>query len=286
MTITADRQVEFNGLRLDGAYEIQSIDGLAGSPEVRTSDLQLASRHGLYPGADLLGGRAVTITVAVYAWSQADFAEAVAALRAAFQPGAAAESPLTFQLPGIAGGVTARINARARRAALPVTTQYHQLSATAVVELFATDPRIYADRESTVAVTLPLTSGGTGLSWPLSWPLSWGGPASSGLVTATNDGTFPAELTLRVNGPVTNPRIENLTTGTTLSLGITVADGDYLLIDTASRDVLLNGTASRYSTVAAGSSWPTLAPGANSLRFAADTETDAVLYASWSSAWI
>lgn len=283
MTITADTQVEFNGLRLDGRYEIQSIEGLAGAPEVRTSDLPLAGRHGMYPGIDLLGGRVVTITVAVWAWTEAEFKDAVQALRTAFQPGAATETPLTFQLSGVGDGIV-RINARARRLALPQTSVYWQQAAEAVIELFATDPRIYSDTLNTVTLTRETSVAGH--IWPQTWPMNWGGAVASGSTIVTNTGTFPAEMVLRFGGPVSDPGVENVTTGATLTFGIGLAAGEYLLVDTDARSVLLNGTASRYSTLLAGSTWPNLALGDNDIRFTAATATDAPLTITWRSAWV
>lgn len=285
MTITADKQIEFRGLRLDGQFEIQTIEGLADAPEVRTSDLVIVGRNGLRAGRQELGGRAVTIGVTIYAFAEAEFFEAVAALRTAFSPIDDVESPLTFRFPGIAGGDTARIMARARRMALPLTSTYWQMATEATVELYATDPRIYADTEQSFATTLPIVAGG-GHTWPQSWPNSWGGQATSGSVTATNAGNYPAELSLRIDGPVTNPRVDNSTTGTSLAFDIDIVAGDFLLVDTDTGDVLLNGTADRRSTIVPGSTWPSLRPGVNELRFGAATTTEAVLYASWRSAWI
>lgn len=285
MTITADKQLEFNGLRLDGRYEIRSVEGIADAPDLRTSDLTLAGRDGLFVGNDLLGGRTVTITLDVYAWSEAEFYEAVRDLRAAFKVGGASELPLSFQLPGIGDGSTLRINARGRRLALPQTPQYWQQASTAVVELFATNPRILADTAQTTTITLNLTAAG-GHVWPQSWPMSWGGPASSNSIQATNAGTFNADALYRVDGPIVNPRIENLSTGATFKLGLTIAAGDHVLIDTSTRTVLLNGTANRYTTVTTGSTWPVLVPGSNTIRIGADTTTAALFTVTWRSTWI
>ena len=285
MTITADRQVEFRGLRLDGAYEIQSIEGLADAPEVRTSDLARSARDGFFAGDDLHGGRTIVITVQIYSWAEADFAAAVQAFRAAFQTGGAVEYPLSFQLPGIGDGGVARINCRCRRRALPLTPVYWAQAVTAVVELFATDPRIFSDVEQTTSVVLQLAEGG-GHVWNQVWPNDWGPYTPPSYAFATNAGAVEADVAYRIDGPVINPVIENLTTGATFSVGLTLDTGEYLLLDTAARTVLLNGTANRYHAVDAGSTWPTLAVGANVVRFSADTDTDALLTMTWRDTWI
>lgn len=284
MTITANRQVEYGGLRLDGSsgFEVQAIDGLAGYPDLRTADLPLLARHGLHPGTDLFGGRTVTLDVVIHSATQADFADAVRALRAAFTPGGAA-SPLSFQLEGVADDQPARVNARPRKLDLPLTSDWWAGYAEATVELFCPDPRIYSDAESSLNTTLPTSV--AGLTWNLTWNLNWGGASTAGSIFAVNDGTIDAPATIRVDGPVTNPRVENLAAGKTLELDIVVATGDYLLIDSGARTVLLNGTASRYSSLTSDSEWFDLGPGSNEITFRASTTSAATLTVSWRSAW-
>lgn len=153
------------------------------------------------------------------------------------------------------------------------------------MELIATDPLIYSDTLSSGMTTLEVATV-SGLTWPLSWPLSWGGSTQSGTINATNNGNTATPVVIRIDGPVTDPTIENVTTGSELSLSITVETGDFLLIDSGQRSVLLNGTASRYSTLDPGSTWFDLEPGLNTIRFAGASSTAGTLSITWRSAWL
>lgn len=283
MTITADWQVEFHGLAMgDGtAYDFVNYEGF-GIPEVIGSDVEILGRHGLAAGDDRVGGRFFELSFEVD--GSGDTLDAkLAALGLAFAPGVV-ESPLNFRLPGVAGGGIRRINCRARGGFAPIGLERAFAGlAEVVVPLAATDPRIYDETLTTTVA--PMTSTTGGMAWPIVWPRVWGTTAS-GIVTATNAGNFATGAVLTITGPVTNPRIENMTSGETLAVTLVVADGATLVIDTASRTVLLNGTASRYSTLTVDSRWWDLAPGANQIRYAADVATASTLSIAHRSAWI
>ncbi|RMH71870.1 MAG: hypothetical protein D6683_14265 [Actinomyces sp.] len=285
MAVTADFQLSFGGVDMgDGTdYDVVDIDGL-GVPGVRSSDVETLRRHGLHPGDDFVGGRVVTVTLEVDGGADAaTLTSRMATLAAALRPGQD-ESALVFQLPGVAGGGRRRLLVRPRRVAVPVNLQRVYGLPEVVAQFAATDPRIYDDTQSTDSTSLPTS--GTGLTWPLTWPLNWGAVGTSGSIFATNAGNFEAPVTIRLDGPVTNPRIENVTVGRTIELDITLNAGEYLEIDTQARTVLLGGTASRYSSLTTTSQWWDLAPGTNEVRFRASTPTAATMTLTWRSAWL
>src|SRR6266545_1375209 len=193
------------------AYELASVEGLADQPDLRTSDRTRLRRHGMLPGDDFLDGRSLVVTLEVFGADDPSFQAAIDALKLAFRPGNP-ESPVVFQVPGVAGGGQRRISARPRKLALPVDIDrffYRQPIAT--IQLDATDPRLYDDNQLSLAANL--AAGVPGLTWNLTWPLSWGGASTSGSVFATNAGTFPTPLLVRFDGPVTNPGVERVITG-------------------------------------------------------------------------
>jgi hypothetical protein len=58
-------------------------------------------------------------------------------------------------------------------------------------------------------------------------------------------------------------------------------------VDFDAKTVVLNGTASRYSTLTTDSTWWEIAPGTVNVRYAADTfDPASLLTLVWSSAWI
>lgn len=96
---------------------------------------------------------------------------------------------------------------------------------------------------------------------------AYGSSGTSGRVTAVNGGASPAYPVLRVDGPVANPSIEQMNTGSVLTLDTTLQAGEYVIIDTRSRAVLFMGSTPRRSWVRAGSTWPLLLPGSNELAY-------------------
>jgi hypothetical protein len=96
---------------------------------------------------------------------------------------------------------------------------------------------------------------------------AYGSAGTSGRMTAVNEGGSPAYPVLRLDGPVANPAIEQVNTGAILTLDASLQTGEYLLIDTRTRAVLLMGSTPRRSWVRAGSAWPLLLPGVNELAY-------------------
>jgi hypothetical protein len=280
MPVTTDRQFEWAGLLLDPPYRIQQVEGLLGLPDMRTGDLERVVGDGDVAGVDRLGGRTVTITLVVDDETTADFGAAVAALQATLPP-TGVERALVFKLPGVAAGNTARIWARARRAAGLVDTLYHQGASEVVVELRATDPRIYDDTETTTTLTPATPSGGR--TYDRTYDMSYGGLGNAGTATIINAGNVAAGV--RILGPVTDPKVTNETTGQSLELDIALAMGEFVDLDSRDRTVLLNGTANRYHLLVEADWWE-LQPGSNQLRFTASVPTGSSASVTWRSAWI
>ena len=281
--ISSDWQAEFRGLLLGTGtnYNIIAISGLGDQPALVTSDRERLRRDGLIAGDDFLQGRSVLLELEIVETASTTFDDALDALMTATAPGQA-EQPFVFKIPGIAGGSAARINARPRKRSVPVNMAFHNKLAGVVVELEATDPRIYADVASSEFTTLP--SAGGGLNFDLTFPISFGAVSVGGTITAVNAGTYSTPVVFRVQGPCTNPRIENTTTSQTMAIAIDLSANEFLLIDTETRSVLLNGTASRFSLFSG--QWWNLDPGTSSVNFRASTDSNATMSMSWRSSWV
>jgi Siphovirus-type tail component, C-terminal domain len=289
MPVANDWELGFGSLLIaDGsAFSIANIDGIADIPDLRINDRSRLRRHGMLPGDDFLGGRSVVVDVEVFGTNDTDFNVQVAALKQALSPGSV-ESPLTFKVPGVAGGGIRRLNVRPRKLALPVETKFYYRQPVASVEFFATDPRIYDDTQQSLATGLVASV--AGLTWNLSWNLNWGGASTGNSFTATNGGTFSTPFTVRFDGPVTNPSVENVTTGEKLKLsadgGLVLGVGEYVELDTDARTVLLGGTASRYSKLSSDSTWFDLPPGNTTLRFLGTTAGSPTMTVTFRSAYL
>ena len=283
--ITADWELEYNGLLVgaDTDYPVAQISGLLDLPDIKSGDQDRLRRNGLHAGDDFLGGRSVSVTFEVYADTDSEFETAMENLLNATAPGGP-EVGLAFQLPGVADGNKAVVFARPRKRSVQMDTSYLYRIPTVLLEFFAVDPRIYSATLSSSSISVAVTSGG--LEFDATPDLTFGTTGEGGTFNAKNNGSFPAGALFRVEGPCSNPRIENLTLDRTIELDITLATGEYLLIDTERRTVLLDGTASRYSALTADSEWFDLAAGDNSIKFRASTASGATMTTTWRSAWV
>jgi hypothetical protein len=150
------------------------------------------------------------------------------------------------------------------------------------VQWQALDPRMYDVALSSTVVSLPLTSGGWVFPWVFDW--TFGGGSAGGTVFATNTGSAPAPWSARFDGPLVNPSITHQELGLTLLFNITLAAGDFLVVDSTARTVLLGGTASRYSTLAQPN-WFDLSPlTSNTIRFNAASGSGTMTF-SYRNAW-
>jgi len=289
MTISQDWQMEFGSVLVGAgqSYRIKEIEGLADYPDLRINDRSRLRRDGLLSGDDFLGGRSVVATLEVPGGTTGALAGLLGALKAALRPGQV-EAPLTLQVPGIGDGGVMRLLARPRRFASKVDTRWRFAQPAVAIEFFATDPRIYDNDQQSLSTGLATSV--AGLSWNLSWNLNWGGASTGNIILANNAGTYSTPWTARIDGPVTNPTIENVTTGQKLIFtadgGLVVGAGEFLTVDADARTVLLGGTASRYSKLSSLSSWWELAPGTTQLRFSGTTAGAPQLTVTFRSAWI
>jgi hypothetical protein len=247
-------------------YGVATFTGLRDGAEHRSSDAPRAQQHGFWAGRDLLGQRVVTIEFDAEGNDHEHLEELLDAIAAATVIGD--EQPISFKLPG---QVQRRFYGRCRGRVVtndPNTQAGHM--ATVTLRFDCTDPRLYADAAELLTTVRAEASGG--LTFNVTFPVGFGGAGVGGVVTATNDGTFPAPWTATLTGPLTNPRIENITADKALAFDLVLDPGDTLMLDRLDKSVLLNGTASRYSSLIT-SQWFDIDPGANEIRLTADAGT-------------
>lgn len=262
------------------AWVVEEEDGWSSSPPVRLAAEEREQDDGAYDADTFYGPRLITLTGRA---SAPDNAAMVAAkLRMA---AVCANLRAGLKLLAV-GEPDATRYALVRRAAdVKVKDQGNKLFSWQL-QLLAPDPRKYT---ASVVVATGLSSTAGGAAMPMVFPLVFtGAGGTTGIVTVTNAGTYPAKPVLRVTGPVSDPVLENITTGRRLMLtGLTLSAGDYLDIDMDARTVTLNGSTSRRGYVAAGSDWWTLDPGDNAVRFGASAyNATAQLQVTAASAWV
>ena len=279
----SDWQATYNGLTIGAGtnYGISSISGLGGIPEIRSGDQDRTRVHGQFAGIDLFTGRDIDLEVTIPSKHPSN--SVWQAFSAAFVGGQATELPLVLQIPGVAGGAEIQVNARVRRLSLPLDMEYYTGTGRALLQFHATDPRLYASNLQTISATQATSAGG--LTFNATFNLSFGGAISGGQATATNAGEFSTPWVATIAGPVVDPRIINNNTGQVLSFTGSVGATESLVVSSFDRTVLLNGTASRYRWLNAGSQWWDLPPGNTVFQYAASSGAGS-LTVTYRSAWI
>ena len=95
------------------------------------------------------------------------------------------------------------------------------------------------------------------------------GSSSGATATATNGGNTDSYPILRIFGPATNPKAYNDTQGLSIQLIGTIANGDYVEVDTWTERIYLNGSLTNVKVdmldIANTLFW-SLSPGANTVR--------------------
>lgn len=278
-----DYACTYNGTTFGGAgatMQILDAKGLEDLPDMRSGDQDRPNAHGQFPGLDVAGGRTVTFTLQAFPTS-GSLATTLEAFKAATVP-QTAEQPLTFTLPGRSAR---RIYCRPRRREFPVDQQYDSRAAIGAAEFHATDPRIYDDSTTTATASVPTGEGTVGFN--VTFPLTFTVPASfaSGQVAVSNSGNVDAPWVAQMVGPLTNPRIQNLTTGQAIQLAGTVPDGTSVTIDTSARTALWQDGTSAIALVSGLTTWFGLPPGSTTLQFRASAGTGSLVVV-FRSAWM
>ncbi|MER6103625.1 phage tail domain-containing protein [Streptomyces sp. NPDC001832] len=244
-------------------YMVTAINGLDDMPDIRAEDIARPDQHGDYTGPDTTGARIIQLGLGLRADSPDELRKLTLALRAATQP---QRQPQPLRLLD----QDTLVYGKVRQRNIPYDAEYLWRTGTAALELYCADPHLYSLTEHSASTTA--YSPAAGRTYPLTYTGAvpgrmYGDAGQSGRLTAINDGASPAYPVLRIDGPVANPSIEQVTTGGGLVIDGTLQPGEYLVIDTRTRAVLLMGSSPRRSWVRAGSTWPLLQPGPNSLAY-------------------
>ncbi len=294
VTLSDDWTAEYRGLVIgtpDSAAAFTEISGLLDAPAIRVNDRATLNRHGEVSGTDWLGARTLVLTIEVSAKSAREFDNAMSAVMNAYAP-ARSVAPFSFRFPGVAGGGPRAVWAKVRKRAAVMDWAYTHHYATVSVELYCPSPLILGTTPGTGRATLPTSSAapGAGIRFPLRFPVRFGRSVTAEIVRVDNPGNFATPLTFTLRGPIVNPRIVNLSTGAQLAIAYTLLPGQWLRVDTATRDVLFNGTAPRFLTPGRRNTWLTAPPGVSEFGLRGsrlpDTSSEPELIAEWRAAWV
>lgn len=134
------------------------------------------------------------------------------------------------------------------------------------------DPRNYAQTPST-GTGASISDVGGGFGFPFGMPFGFT-PSGSGSVTAVNVGTIETPGTFTILGAVSNPQIQQQSTGKLIVLSGDLAAGSTLTVNTAplEKTILLDGTADRGNLIDfAATDWTTglIPPGGDTYKLLA-----------------
>lgn len=241
--VTASYSFSFNGLTFGGSatpYQILSVDGLEGIPQIRNQDDNRGYADGMFSGQDFLGGRNITITFLTLATSGGNSAQTNHNLiQNALLPQTSGTTPLYFILPPSGEQF---INARVRSFITNIDPNYTYGYITSQVTFFCPNPTYY---DSTLQSGVLSVSNPLGRTYNRTYNLVYGGGSTAVTTTVTNNGRWAAYPTITLNGPITNPTLGNTTQNKYLTFTGTYTNTDSLVIDLYNKLVTLNGVTAR-----------------------------------------
>lgn len=282
----AEWHLELRGLVVGGdgnPYRIGTIPEGLGLPEVRTDSVGFALSDGAALSGDQHGERVLrgTITVMPRPRTGQALDRALSALKAAFL-----RSPVDLDLLlRIGGSEPRRYVGRPTRCEVLL---YDPLGAHAEVawEFRCGRPTALGSM-SQVRNSPAVGAVWEGRTYPRRYPLSYGGRlegGSTGELPVLNAGNYPADWRAEIRGPVTDLVLRHAGLNKAVRWTGTVAEGQVLTIDSATRLVLLDG-ASAFDRIAGTPEWFSLPPGTSTVLFTA-AAGDGPCELTWEPAWM
>lgn len=252
--IDREWQIAFRGVVMgrNTTLALSTLEGF-GTPEVRSEDAPLMDAHGELAGVDLYSGRKISFTIQAAGATTTDVANNLDLVKQVFALADNTDEIFRARLYGWSAPRQLLVRPRRCTAAVAFASMYGVIPIP--VELFAPDPRFYSDTLHSLV-----------------------GPG-----TAANAGNFLAHPTFHVAGPVASGY--TLTIGTkTLTINRAIGAGEYVDINTYTREVVDQAGLPRTSAIGTASDWPTLAPGNNTVSFTGIGSGTVTM--SWRDAWI
>lgn len=248
----------FNGWLFGGpgqGVQVLNIDGLEDVPTLRTQDESRGYSDGQFSGRDFLNGRSIVTTLQIMSDSVNPMQTYLLQLKNNLLSQTTGLGTLQMYLPN--RGVQ-RVYARVRRRNIDIDPDYVYGRATAKVEFFCPDPRIYNDIETSSTF---VANAGSLRTYNRTYNLTYSiAAAATGFTTVTQVGNYETWPVFTITGACTAPVITNVTTGQTLTFpSLTMSAGDTLTVNSDLRTVLLNGGAAR-NLLGNTSAWWSLPP--------------------------
>lgn len=278
----------------DSPYQIMTIDGLEDLPVIRNQDDNRGYQDGMWTGRDFLSGRSIVFVMTIRGNNNYSMSENLNLLQRYLVPQQQGTGLLQFQLPN---NTLQRINARVRRRAITINTDYSSGMATATYEFFCPDPRYYDDEEKTA--NLAVVVGNIGRTYNRVYTTApnavYNNPYTSGMYFGGgagapnliyNAGWATSSPVITITGPCLTPILTNTTTGDFLQIDTALGVNDVLILNTDLRTVTINGI-NRRALLNNASTWFAAPPGTSFYSFTgAATSGNTSCVVSWRNAYI
>jgi hypothetical protein len=262
--IGASTEIQLNARSL-GMYLNPDIEGLAGLPDIRTSQGVNVGKDGGWTSAQLYEPRFISMNGVI---AQTD-TQSVEAKRIALASLLAEKSLLLkYVTPGgstyttrvVVMGFTAPIKRMANAAPYKI-------------DLKADDPLLYDfDSEGGgLVATLNVVSPTGGFDIPFDIPFDITGGVEVTIVE--NTGTSSVSPIITITGPLTEPTLINQTTNQQMQILTDLSGSDVVVINTQLETITLNG-ADAYYLLADGFSFIEIGPGDNRMYLTSDNSGD------------
>lgn len=252
---------------------------------VRSNSGPRAWNHGSWSGVEWANERVVPLRIFVDGGTTtADWTAAHQALAAAFQPVGESVEDVELRFFLLGGDREYLMFGRPRM--VEPELEFIGLGKSYTSAAFvALNPLIFDGTESSAGPISPPTFSG-GLTVPLTVPFTVDAVASGGGADLLNEGTADTGLSLRIDGPASEPFVALKRPDATyvLRFAIDLASGQWLDVDTAARTVLLGGTSSRRGQTSADPDWPLLPPGTHRIEYRS-ADSSGTLTSTHRSAW-
>lgn len=290
----AEQVITFRGITFNntlnpatGIYMLQNIPEGMHHPSIRQSENPLQNRHGIVDGFSYYGSRVITLTGKVIGSTQATRKTLEENLRAIFQLDAVqtGDDPSYYTLymvdeDGEEKQMAVKVSTGiefSKEAGNPYIRDF-------IVSLKARNPVWLSQDLYTETVNQGKPS--ASLTLPTTLPIVFGSTfINEGTITnGGNFGTFPV---ITITGSGENPTITNVTTNQSLTINVTLVEGDELIIDCENGTVTLNGD-DALAYLSSSSQFLQLASGDNTIQVTDDSEDslDIDVEFSYRYAWI
>lgn len=263
----------FNGWLFGGpgqGVQVLSVDGLEDLPQLRVQDDTRGFQDGMFTGRDFLSGRTITFELQIMNDANNSMQTYLSELKNNLVFQQQGTTVLQFILPN---RPLQRVNARVRRRSIKIDPEYVYGRATAAVEMFCPDPRIYDDALQDRTLT---PTSAVGRTYNRIYDLIYNTPtgATSSFGDFVNSGNVTVFPTFTLSGAMTNPRITNSTTGQSIPLNIIMSASDTIVVDPDLRSVTYNGSPAR-NIVSNSAQWFGFPPGTTTVGIVVDTASAA-----------